>query len=446
MKKVITLLSAALCAVGAWAQNVHNGHEYVDLGLPSGTLWATCNVGAENPEDMGEYFMWGEAEPNTYYDYPAYKWNKYSGALRITKYTFDDGQTETWDDLTELEADDDAALYNFGNGWSTPTPAQLSELVENCSWTWTADYKGDGTNIAGYIVASKAEENDNFIFLPAAGHKWTRDLMYSNEGFYMSNALSSEDYAESIILIFNENNLGAPNTYPRYRGYSVRPVYVPEPIAQITIGETTTGYADTHLFKSAIEAIEGVASIKFVDNITAVSLVNLYLSSSSDITIDLNGKSVDNIYFNVSGKLTINDSSEEETSMVTFDPAYPFDVNEGAELIINGGSFYGSYYVNGGEGRVILNGGHFKEGSYGTLSEYAILGEGKALKLKDGTIITEITETITQDCEVIDAPSTPTAIESVDAEKSGKVIKTIENGKVVIIRNNKKYDLSGREL
>ena len=88
--------------------------------------------------------------------------------------------------------------------------------------------------------------------------------MYSNEGYYMSNALSSEDYAESIILIFNENNVGAPNTYPRYRGYSVRPVYVPEPIAQI--GETI--YTDVDAFITAYYAIEGTASVKLLDDIT----------------------------------------------------------------------------------------------------------------------------------------------------------------------------------
>ena len=60
MKKILTLLSSAFIAAGAWAQNMENGHEYVDLGLPSGTLWATCNIGADAPESYGDYYQWGE--------------------------------------------------------------------------------------------------------------------------------------------------------------------------------------------------------------------------------------------------------------------------------------------------------------------------------------------------------------------------------------------------
>ncbi|MCQ2227875.1 MAG: hypothetical protein MJZ01_08215 [Bacteroidales bacterium] len=453
MKRILSLFVSALCAVGAWAEEPLSG-EYVDLGLS--VKWATCNLGATSSTDAGWYLAWGETSPKT-----NYTWETYLSYLGGTMASFKDAGTDK-DPLKDYVYGGshsegigatayDAATVALGAGYRMPTQTEFAELAntDNCEWVWYDEDNTEFNGVAGYKVTSKKTGyTGNSIFLPAAGYRRGEDLYNEDPyGYYWSSTPVTGGANYAYRLNFGSGDVAPSSYYGRFYGFPVRPVYDgPDPIAQITIGETTTGYADTYLFKSAIEAIEGVASIKFVDNVSGNTPTTLYLSGSSDITIDLNGKSVDNINFNVSGKLTINDSSEEETGMVTFNPAYPFDVNEGAELIINGGSFYGSYYVNGGEGRVILNGGHFKEGSYGALSEYAILGEGKALKLKDGTIITEITETITQDCEVIDAPSTPTAIESVNAEKSGKAIKTIENGKVVIIRGDKKYDLSGREL
>ncbi len=107
-----------------------NGHDYVDLGLPSGTFWATCNVGAMNPEDYGDYFAWGETEPKSYYDWSTYKYCNGSSST-ITKYC-SDSEYGTVDNKYTLEAIDDAATVNWGGDWRIPTIEEQAELTGAC--------------------------------------------------------------------------------------------------------------------------------------------------------------------------------------------------------------------------------------------------------------------------------------------------------------------------
>ena len=103
----------------------YNGHEYVDLGLPSGTLWATCNVGAETPEGYGDYFAWGETELKTTYNLSTYKYTNGSYD-QLTKYCSNSsyGYNGFTDTLTVLLPEDDAATANWGDGWCMPTADQ----------------------------------------------------------------------------------------------------------------------------------------------------------------------------------------------------------------------------------------------------------------------------------------------------------------------------------
>ena len=125
---------------------IAGNHDWVDLGLPSGTLWATCNVGADNPEEYGDFFAWGETEPKDVYDTSHYKFNKGSG--KMTKYctisSF--GSNGMTDDLTELEPTDDAATANWGNDWQMPNKAQIEELLDpaftTTEWTTLNDFIG----------------------------------------------------------------------------------------------------------------------------------------------------------------------------------------------------------------------------------------------------------------------------------------------------------------
>lgn len=110
-----------------------NGHGYVDLGLPSGTLWATCNIGADNAEDEGEYYAWGEARTKGSYDWSNYK---YGYEYYLTKYCSDSfyGDNGFIDNLTRLVPSDDVATIKWGNGWRIPSPNEMQELLSECSW------------------------------------------------------------------------------------------------------------------------------------------------------------------------------------------------------------------------------------------------------------------------------------------------------------------------
>ena len=110
-------------------------HEFVDLGLTSGTLWATMNVGANSPEEYGDYFAWGETSPKEVYNWSTYKWCKGSYKT-MTKYCTSSSYG-TVDDKTELELEDDAAHVNWGAAWRMPTKEQQDELRNSCTWTWT---------------------------------------------------------------------------------------------------------------------------------------------------------------------------------------------------------------------------------------------------------------------------------------------------------------------
>lgn len=126
-----------------------NGHEYVDLGLPSGALWATCNVGAESPEEPGGYFAWGETSTKNNYEWENYKYVKSGGwnMFDINKYTIDDGDflsyykgaTFIGDSLTTLEPIDDAATAILGSKWHIPTKEQWEELRNNCFWVYDSE-------------------------------------------------------------------------------------------------------------------------------------------------------------------------------------------------------------------------------------------------------------------------------------------------------------------
>ena len=140
-------------------------HEYVDLGLPSGTLWATCNVGANFPEEYGDYFAWGETEPKTDYSWTTYKWCEGTNTT-MTKYCSDESYG-TVDSLTVLEPEDDAAYRLWGSGWRMPTTAQRNELSTDAGYV-TTDYNATEHGVAGVRLTSKS--NGNSIFLPYAGY------------------------------------------------------------------------------------------------------------------------------------------------------------------------------------------------------------------------------------------------------------------------------------
>ena len=196
-----------------------NGHEWVDLGLPSGTKWATCNVGASKPEEYGNYYAWGETTTKSTYNWSTYKWCNGSKTT-LTKYNTSSSYG-TVDNKTVLELADDAARANWGGAWRMPTDAEWTELRENCTWTWTTK---NGVN--GYEV--KSEANGNSIFLPAAGYRNDDDLDYAgNGGVYWLSSLGADFPYGAWDVGFNSDNVGRGSGRRRSRrcGLSVRPVF-----------------------------------------------------------------------------------------------------------------------------------------------------------------------------------------------------------------------------
>lgn len=195
----------------------------VDLGLT--VKWATCNVGANSPDDYGNIYAWGETEPKPiYYGWHIYKWATiatYDGDFydaTMTKYNTE-SSFGTVDNKTVLDPEDDVATVNWGSKWRMPTQGEWSDLINNCTWTWTT-YNG----VYGYRITSNF--NGNFIFLPATGG-FDDDAMYHEEancGYYWSSSLVSFNPHCAYCMFFTEDDISEYYPYCRFCGQSVRPV------------------------------------------------------------------------------------------------------------------------------------------------------------------------------------------------------------------------------
>ena len=219
LKNYLSILSMLLLLLtfASCTSNTENGHEYVDLGLPSGIKWATCNVGANSPEDYGDYFAWGETSPKDEYSWSTYKYCNGTGTS-MTKYC-EDLDYGTVENKTTLELTDDAAHVNWGSNWRMPTKAEQDELrnTDNCTWEWTTQ-----RGVNGYKVTSV--RNGNSIFLPAAGYRRSGYLSYAgNSGCYWSSSLYASSSFNAYYLGFASSNVDWNGSY-RCLGQSVRPV------------------------------------------------------------------------------------------------------------------------------------------------------------------------------------------------------------------------------
>ena len=189
-----------------------NGHEYIDLGLPSGLKWATMNVGATSPEDYGDYYAWGEIEEKENYSWNTYKWCNGSYDTQ-TKYCTSHG---TVDNKTTLDPEDDVAHVKWGGAWRMPTLDEQKELLNKCTWTWITQNGVNGCKVTG--------PNGNSIFLPAAGYRDGTEASYRGGlGNYWSSSLNSYDSSSAYNFHFNIRYHYWIDSY-RYYGRSVRPV------------------------------------------------------------------------------------------------------------------------------------------------------------------------------------------------------------------------------
>lgn len=225
LAQIIAKLEELKAAIGGGG-TTPSTMEYVDLGLS--VKWAKRNLGASKPSDYGDYYAWGETEPQTEYTWASYKWMQtgQSDWKYITKYTFPDGKTEgIWydasgnfigDGKTTLEAADDAATQKLGSPWRMPTSDEIKELLDNCTWTWTTL---DGKN--GYEVKGT---NGNSIFLPATG--WRRSSELNDAGSWggcWSGSLSAA-YSRNAPGLYFESGGHNRRDSSRNVGIPVRPV------------------------------------------------------------------------------------------------------------------------------------------------------------------------------------------------------------------------------
>ena len=177
--------------------NFINGHEYVDLGLPSGLKWATCNVGASLPTDYGYYFAWGEIHPKSDYSESNCKTcNKFFGEIK--------GNTEF-----------DTARANWGGSWRMPTKDEFEELGNNCTWS--------SEKIGNSIVYILTGPNGKSIFLPAAGSNKLQIEVPEDCGFYWSSTPFEDSYSAYRLCLF-DFSAGKVDIRSRGCGFSVRPV------------------------------------------------------------------------------------------------------------------------------------------------------------------------------------------------------------------------------
>lgn len=228
----LALLKAA-AGIGGSTDKV----EYVDLGLPSGNLWAKCNLGASSPEAYGDYYAWGEVEPKQEYTKSNHKWYKEGAPSQgFTKYNNEDGK------LT-LEDEDDAVIQKLGNGWRTPTLADFRELTNQ---KYTTIEKTTLNGVAGYQITSK--KNKKSIFIPCAGFKnsekpQTRFISDDEEvAVCMTNLRRIDNMVYNAWTFAFQNDRIGRYGKRRPDGISIRPVKgpgVPVPNNCVDLGLTS---------------------------------------------------------------------------------------------------------------------------------------------------------------------------------------------------------------
>ena len=259
----------------------YNGHEYVDLGLPSGLKWATWNVGASAPEEYGDYFAWGEIGPKSDYSWLTYKFRVSGvnyGNVKFNKYCTDN--------KTTLDQEDDAAHVNWGGCWRMPTNSEWNELQENCCWTWTAQ-----NGVKGRLVTSKT--NSNSIFLPAAGFRGDTNLYDTgSDGYYWS---SSGSASSALWVTFGSDNVYT-SSHNSCLGSSVRAVHVPESVSldsnslSLHIGESEQLKAIVYLNNSTNLSVTWSSNDTGVAAVNDNGLVTAVASGTAIITVTTNDR------------------------------------------------------------------------------------------------------------------------------------------------------------
>ena len=193
-------------------------YEAVDLGLS--VKWATCNIGATNPEEYGNYYAWGEVETKEEYSWSSYTYcvdtfNKHTKYCSLSSY----GNEGFTDNRVVLDSTDDAAMVNWGETWRMPSNEEFIELKEKCTWVWTSQ-----NGVSGYKITGA---NGNSIFLPAGGYSINDETHRAGtHGYYWANSLDVDGPSRAYGFFFYSNSVDYFdwNTSSRCEGHLIRPV------------------------------------------------------------------------------------------------------------------------------------------------------------------------------------------------------------------------------
>ena len=306
-----------------------NGYEWVDLGLPSHLKWATCNVGASQPEEYGDYFAWGETETKSNYTWSTYKLcNGDSNSL--TKYNHKNSYG-TVDNKTTLDLADDAARANWGGSWRTPTDDEWTELITYCTWTWRKQNGVNGRQVTG--------PNGLSIFLPAAGSRNDTNLgSAGSRGYYWSSSLVTDSPSFAWYVYFDSGDVDR-SIFRRFYGYSVRPVSdegVRVSVTSISLDQDVI----------ILERGESVSLTATVVPANATQPAVIWSSSNPDVaTVDYTGRVTAVAAGSATVTATTYDGGKTAVCRVTVSPSDGDDPGEG----LGGNQYYGSGVVTAGE-------------------------------------------------------------------------------------------------
>ena len=215
--------------INVWQKNGYvNGHQWVDLGLPSGIKWATCNLGAENPDDFGDYYTWGDINP-----YNGGGYCMFQGEVYPSKYCITEG-VETIDNKTRLELQDDAAFVNWGDGWRIPSYAEIKELLNYCNYTdmyygckLTSNVNG---NSICFPYSGTKMSSGNIVGKGISGDCWSAtlygDATIDFQGLYPDDAVRFYPSGWIHSLCFDSGGVGSAGGVLvwRFQGHPIRPV------------------------------------------------------------------------------------------------------------------------------------------------------------------------------------------------------------------------------
>lgn len=205
------ILSIMLLMSACKDQSSHNGHEYVDLGLS--VKWATCNVGAQNPEGYGEYFAWGEIRHKTIYTWKGYRFRTSGDAPHNIKFSkYYSGELMNNHKKTVLDLADDVANVKWGGNWRMPTKEEIEELNWNCDWIWTTQ-----NGVKGVKITSKVEGyTDRSIFIPAAGYRDDSRQLFAGVSGECWSSTSTNQNNSAYHLFFDSDGSSLDNTIKDY--------------------------------------------------------------------------------------------------------------------------------------------------------------------------------------------------------------------------------------